>query len=185
MLTSERTKGKRATVVAGERISGESVAGQQLEAQAAGSGSRRPNGRLHGTRSEIEPLLFAVAQRGQANPVQDPSFIVVEVEDNGCGRAIKEVKPPLTAFPSKRQAADAMTGQARQRSFAIGQGKKDQVHQSFTSTGHMAAQAEQALAVLAESRQADRKGAAVGPEELIAFVRNAFIDMVTGSITAK
>jgi hypothetical protein len=49
----------------------------------------------------------------------------------------------------------------------------------------MAAQSEQALAVLAESRQTDCEGLAIGPKELIAFVGNAFFYSVSRSITTK
>jgi hypothetical protein len=49
----------------------------------------------------------------------------------------------------------------------------------------MAAQAEQALAMLAESRQADRERPTVGPEELITFVGYTFFNMVARHIATK
>jgi hypothetical protein len=49
----------------------------------------------------------------------------------------------------------------------------------------MAAQAEQTLAVLAESRQADRERPAIGPEKLVPFVGYAFFNVVAGYIATK
>jgi hypothetical protein len=156
-----------------------------MNAKARRGSSRRPDSRFHGASGEVEPLASAVAEGGQTNPMQHRLFIMVKIKDDRCGRAIEEIQSALPAFPTKREAADAMAGQTSQGSIFIWQWKDDQVYQLLTRPGQVAAQAEQTLTVLAESRQTDCGRTAVGPEKLITFVGNALFNMVAGRITTK
>ncbi len=180
--TQYKNRGRASSLV---NVSGQRIVRQQVDAESSRGGARRPNRLLEGTSGEVEPLSLAVMQGGQADPVQNPSFILIEVEDNGCRSAIEEIQPALPSFSTEGETTNAMAGQARQRSFAIGERKKDQIDQPFTSTGHVATQAEQTLAVLAESRQANCERPAIGPEELVAFVRNTFFNMVARRIAME
>lgn len=119
MLTADAAKGKRTTAVCLERISRMRIVGQQMDAESGRGGSRLPRRLLHGACGEIEPLTFAITQGRQADPVQNFRFIVVEVENDRGGRAIKEVQPSLPSFSTKRETADAMAGQARQSGLTI------------------------------------------------------------------
>jgi hypothetical protein len=180
-----RHSANRSRALSVANVSGQRIAGQQVDAESDRGGARHPNRLLNGTRGEVEPLSFAVTQGGQAYPVQDPSFILIEVEDNSCRSAIEEVQPTLPAFSTERETTNAMAGQARQSSFTIGERKKNQIDQPFTNAGHVTTQTEQTLAVLAEGRQSDCEGAAIGPEELVAFVGNTFFDMVARRIAME
>src|SRR5262249_21316730 len=110
-LNNKREAKKRqgATVLPWENDSGESIVGDRVNAKS-GRGGRRPSRQIHGAGGEIEPLLFPVAQRRQANPMQDRRFVAVEVEDDGSGGAIEEEQPTLPAFAANRETPDAMTG---------------------------------------------------------------------------
>src|SRR5579884_527142 len=94
-------------------VSGQRIVRQQVDAESSRGRARRPDRLLKGTRGEVEPLSLAIVQGGQTYPVQDPSFILIEVEDNGCRSAVEEVQPALPSFATERETANAMARQAR------------------------------------------------------------------------
>ena len=156
-----------------------------MEAESGGVSAGQGHGRFGGTGRQVEPLTFAVEQGWQANPIQNGVFILVEVKDNRGGRAVEKKQSPLPAFALHRKAPDPMAGQARQGCFAVGQGKHDQIHQPFACAGQVAPESEQALSMLAEGRQPNCRGSAIGPDEVVAFVVNAVFDTVAGRISAE
>jgi hypothetical protein len=140
---------------------------------------------LGGLGGEIEPQVFAVAQRGEADPMQYGGFVEIEIEDDGSGRTIEEIEAALTALTLEAKAADAMAGQTSKSSLGVRQRKTEHVYQTLRCAGEVTAESEETLTVLAESIQAKRHGAAVRPKELVAFVTNAFILAVTRRITTE
>src|ERR1043166_6503245 len=90
--------------------------------------------------------------------------------------------PPLAA---QKEAADAMPGDAVQVRVAARKRHADQSYQLFLASGEVLAQAQQPLAVLAESIHADRDGPAVGPEGQKPCELDALVLAVSGGITTK
>ena len=92
---------------------------------------------------------------------------------------------PARALPLEAEAADAVAGKARQVVVAAIQGEANQVDEPFGATGQMTPQAQQPLPVLAEGVQADRDGATVRPEDLVALELDVAVGTVSGRVTTE
>src|SRR5262249_31232900 len=109
---------------------------------------------------EVEPLLFAVAQATQADPVEHARLVAAHHEGGVRGRAIQEVDASDAAAAFKVEAADAVAGDASQRVLEAGQREADEIDQAFAVAGQVTAEAEQPLPVRAEGVEADGDGPA-------------------------
>jgi hypothetical protein len=146
----------------------------------------RPNGlnrRFNRPRGQVKPLTFAVKEAGKADPMQNGSFVAVEIEHDRGRCPVEEEEPAASSLPLNREAANSMTGQASQGSLAVRERKNDQVKQALTHSGQVATESEQPLTVLAKRGQTDGNRPAIGPEDAVTFVVNIVFDPVAGRIT--
>lgn len=146
---------------------------------------RRTESGIHRPSSQVHPLLLAVMQRVQANPVQDPRFVSAKLEDGSCGCSIQKMYPASPAGTFQVEPADTMAWNASQVVVAAAQGKTDQLNQALCTTGQMPPQPQQTLAMLAKSVKANCHGPAVRPENLVAFVLNLFPMSVSFGVSTK
>src|SRR5579883_2193617 len=74
-------------------------------------------------RGQVHPLLLAVAQRGQPDPVEDLVFVAADFKDNFGGRPVQEMNPAAAPLPFEEKTADAVARQAGECVLAPGQRK--------------------------------------------------------------
>ena len=165
--------------------SGHGVVGNNGNAEGMGTRLERRDSGVGRARGEVEPEAFAIAQAGQADPVQNGRFVAVQIQDDGGWRTVKEIEPALASLALDGEAPYAMTGQTGERRFCIGERKTEHVYQPLLSTGQVPAQTKEPLTVLAEGIQTRHDRPSVRPQELVALVMDALVLTVSGRITAE
>jgi hypothetical protein len=134
---------------------------------------------------QVKPLLVAVAQSDEPNPVKDRVFVATNFEHNRGGSAVHEVETALGAVALDVESADAMTGETGHVVLAALKRHADHFDHLFVRAGQVLSQAKEALTVLAKGVQADGNRATVRPKKLIAFVANSVILTILGRIAAE
>lgn len=121
---------------------------------------------------KVKPLLFAFGQCGQTGPFQNPRLIAIDAE-NGLGRrAIEEMHAAAGALAFEAKTTHAMARNSSEIILATIEREEDQLHEPFGAAGEMTPQAQQPLAVFAESVEADFDLLAVRPQDLVPFELN-------------
>jgi hypothetical protein len=65
---------------------------------------------LHDAPGQVQPLLLAVAHRGQANPFQDALLIAADFKHSLGGRSVQEVNPAAPPLSFEEKATYAVAG---------------------------------------------------------------------------
>jgi hypothetical protein len=118
---------------------------------------------------QVDPLLIAVAQKRQADPLQHSVFVTSQVENGVGGSAVEKMQSSPRSLSHQHKTADAMSGHSGQIIVSATQGKAEQIDEALFAAGQVTAQSQQTLPVLAKRIEADGDRPAIRPKHLISF----------------